>query len=153
VGGAQRAKGLDGLAAYREDQNQRSIDGLAYLREFAQLAVLGFVGPFHAVVNRRAVARYLGGSVVLSNLLGTTTGIVTPLCCYSAIPTAMALYRTGNRRGPACAFLIATPWFKRLGDGCCATVSTATAPRLFDVSDPLGKRRRGGAGICAIWSG
>ncbi len=23
----------------------------------------------------------------------------------------MALYRVGSRRGPACAFLIATPWF------------------------------------------
>ena len=74
-------KGLDGLAAYRDEKNQRSIDGRAYLREFAEVAVLGFVGLFHAVVNTRAVARYLGGNVVLSNLLGTTTGIVTPLCC------------------------------------------------------------------------
>ncbi|HKC74577.1 MAG TPA: hypothetical protein VKF37_10300 [Chloroflexota bacterium] len=50
-------------------KNQRSIDGLAYLREFAEIAVLGFVGPLNAVVNTRAVARYLGGNVVLSNLL------------------------------------------------------------------------------------
>jgi hypothetical protein len=39
--------------------------------EFAEMGVLGFVvaGPLNAVVNTRAVVRYLGGNVVLSNLL------------------------------------------------------------------------------------
>jgi hypothetical protein len=38
---------------------------------FAEIAVLGFVvvGTLNAVVNTRAVARYLGGNIVLSNLL------------------------------------------------------------------------------------
>lgn len=88
-----------------------------YLRELAEIVVVGFVvaGIINAVVNKEAVARYLGGSPVVANLLGATIGIVTPLCCCSAIPTAMALYRAGSRRGPACAFLIATPWFNWYG--------------------------------------
>jgi uncharacterized membrane protein YraQ (UPF0718 family) len=89
-----------------------------YLREIAEIIVLGFVvaGVITAVVNKEAVARHLGGrNLLLSNLLGATIGVVTPLCCCSAIPTAMALYRAGSRRGPACAFLIATPWFNWYG--------------------------------------
>jgi len=90
---------------------------LAYLREITEIVVLGFVvaGVINAVVNKEAIARYLGGNLILSNLLGATIGVVTPLCCCSAIPTAMALYRAGSRRGPACAFLIATPWFNWYG--------------------------------------
>jgi uncharacterized membrane protein YraQ (UPF0718 family) len=88
-----------------------------YLRELAEVVVVGFVvaGVIDAVVDKEAVARYLGGPPVIANLLGATIGIVTPLCCCSAIPTAMALYRAGSRRGPACAFLIATPWFNWYG--------------------------------------
>ena len=59
-------KGLEGLAAYREQKNQRGIDGLAYLRECAEVAVLGFVGTLNPVVNTRAVACYLGGNNVLA---------------------------------------------------------------------------------------
>lgn len=90
---------------------------VGYLRELAEIVVVGFVvaGVINAVVNKEAVARYLGGSPVVANLLGATIGLVTPLCCCSAIPTAMALYRAGSRRGPACAFLIATPWFNWYG--------------------------------------
>ena len=93
------------------------LTALGYVREIAEIVVLGFVvaGVINAVVNKDAVARYLGGNLVLSNLLGATIGVVTPLCCCSAIPTAMALYRAGGRRGPACAFLIATPWFNWYG--------------------------------------
>lgn len=88
-----------------------------YVHEIAEIVVLGFVvaGIIDAVVNKAAIARYLGGSLIGSNLLGAAIGIVTPLCCCSAIPTAMALYRAGSRRGPACAFLIATPWFNWYG--------------------------------------
>lgn len=90
---------------------------IGYLRELAEIVVVGFViaGVINAMVNKAAVARYLGGSPVVANLLGATIGIVTPLCCCSAIPTAMMLYRAGSRRGPACAFLIATPWFNWYG--------------------------------------
>ena len=90
---------------------------LTYLREVAEVVLLGFVvaGAIDAVVNKEAVVWYLGKSVVISNLLGATIGVVTPLCCCSAIPTALTLYRAGSRRGPACAFLIATPWFNWYG--------------------------------------
>ena len=37
--------------------------------ECAEIAALDFVGPLNAVVNTWAVARYLGGNVVLSTLL------------------------------------------------------------------------------------
>jgi uncharacterized protein len=88
-----------------------------YVREILEIAVLGFVvaGVIDAVVNKTAVVRYLSGSLLGANLLGALVGIVTPLCCCSAIPTAMALYRAGSRRGPACAFLISTPWFNWYG--------------------------------------
>jgi uncharacterized membrane protein YraQ (UPF0718 family) len=79
--------------------------------------VLGFViaGVIHAVVNKDAVARYLGGNLVLGTIRGATIDVVTLLCCCSAIPTAMALYCAGSRCGPACAFLIATPCFNGYG--------------------------------------
>jgi uncharacterized membrane protein YraQ (UPF0718 family) len=90
---------------------------VGYLHELAEIVVVGFVvaGVINAMVNKEAAARYLGSSPVVANLLGATIGIVTPLCCCSAIPTAMALYHAGSRRGPACAFLIATPWFNWYG--------------------------------------
>lgn len=80
--------------------------------------MLGFLvaGVIAAVVNKGAAARHLGGwNLLLSNPLGATIGVVTPMSCCSAVPTAMALYRAGSRRGPACAFLIATPWFNWYG--------------------------------------
>ncbi len=88
-----------------------------YLREFAEVAVLGFfvAGILNAVVNKAAVARHLGGSIVGANALAATWGFVMPLCCCAGIPTALTLYRSGSRRGPACAFLIAVPWFNWYG--------------------------------------
>ena len=90
---------------------------LDYLREFAEVAVLGFfvAGILNAVVNKAAVARHLGGSTVGANALAVTWGFLMPLCCCSGIPTALTLYRSGSRRGPACAFLIAVPWFNWYG--------------------------------------
>ncbi len=88
-----------------------------YLREFAEVAVLGFflAGIINAVVNKQAVASHLRGNVVAANAIAATWGFVTPLCCCSGIPTALTLYRSGSRRGPACAFLIAVPWFNWYG--------------------------------------
>jgi uncharacterized protein len=90
---------------------------LDYLREVTEVVLVGFViaGVIDAVVNKEAIVRYLGQNLLVSNLLGATIGVVTPLCCCSAIPTALTLYRAGSRRGPACAFLIATPWFNWYG--------------------------------------
>lgn len=90
---------------------------LDYLREFAEVAVLGFVvaGVLNATVNKGAVARHLGKSVVGANALAATWGFLMPLCCCAGIPTALTLYRSGSRRGPACAFLIAVPWFNWYG--------------------------------------
>jgi uncharacterized membrane protein YraQ (UPF0718 family) len=118
---------------------------LGYLREVAEIIVLGFVvaGVITAVVNKEAVARHLGGgNLLLSNLLGATIGVVTPLCCCSAIPTAMALYRSGSRRGPACAFLIATPWFNWYG------LTALNAMQLRQTAMPL---CAGGLAHPAVW--
>jgi uncharacterized protein len=88
-----------------------------YLREFAEVALLGFflAGVINAVVNKDVVAHRLGRSVLGANALATVWGFLTPLCCCSGIPTALTLYRAGTRRGPACAFLIAVPWFNWYG--------------------------------------
>ncbi|MGI8824974.1 MAG: permease [Chloroflexota bacterium] len=88
-----------------------------YLKEVAEVVLIGFVvaGAINAMVNKEAIVRFLGGNILLSNLLGATIGVVTPLCCCSAIPMALTLYKAGSRRGPACAFLIATPWFNWYG--------------------------------------
>lgn len=90
---------------------------LSYLREVAEVVLVGFViaGVINSVVNREAIVRYLGRNLIVSNLLGALIGVVTPLTCCSSIPTALTLYRAGSRRGPACAFLIATPWFNWYG--------------------------------------
>ena len=88
-----------------------------YLWEFAEVAVLGFfvAGLLQAVVRPDALRRLVGGGRLRSNLAGATAGFFTPLCCCTAIPTATELYRATGRRGPACAFLIATPWFNWYG--------------------------------------
>ena len=88
-----------------------------YLREFAEVAVLGFfvAGLINAVVNKAAISRHLGGNTVAANALAATWGFLMPLCCCSGIPTALTLYRSGSHRGPACAFLIAVPWFNWYG--------------------------------------
>jgi uncharacterized protein len=90
---------------------------VGYLREFAEVAVLGFfvAGIINAVVNKAEVARHLAGNVVAANALAATWGFLMPLCCCSGIPTALTLYRSGSHRGPACAFLIAVPWFNWYG--------------------------------------
>ncbi|GEM_PF-5893279 len=88
-----------------------------YLWEFAEVAVLGFfvAGLLQAVVRPDALRRLVGGGPLRSNLAGATAGFLTPLCCCTAIPTAIELHRATGRRGPACAFLIATPWFNWYG--------------------------------------
>lgn len=93
------------------------ITAAEYLREFAEVAILGFflAGVINAVVNKQVVASHLRGSVMAANALAATWGFLTPLCCCSGIPTALTLYRSGSRRGPACAFLIAVPWFNWYG--------------------------------------
>ena len=94
------------------------LTALGYAKEFAEVAVFGFMfaGFLQAVVRPTVVARYLSGySLWRANLIGATVGFFTPLCCCTAIPTALALWRGGCRPGPACAFLIATPWFNWYG--------------------------------------
>lgn len=88
-----------------------------YLREFAEVALLGFflAEVMNAVVNKQAVADRLGRNLLGANALAATCGFLTPLCCCSAIATALTLFRVGSRRGPACAFLIAVPWFNWYG--------------------------------------
>jgi uncharacterized membrane protein YraQ (UPF0718 family) len=90
---------------------------LNYLKEIAEVGILGFfvAGLFHAYVRKEAVLRLLGAGGIKSTALASVMGLVTPLCCCSAIPTALSLYRNGSGRGPACAFLIATPWFNFYG--------------------------------------
>jgi uncharacterized protein len=93
------------------------LTALTYLREFAEVALLGFflAGIINAAVNKDVVARHLGRHVLGANALATVWGFLVPLCCCSGIPTALTLYRAGSRRGPACAFLIAVPWFNWYG--------------------------------------
>ncbi|MGK9453240.1 permease [Acidithiobacillus caldus] len=91
---------------------------LDYSKEFGEVAVFGFLfaGFLQAVARPTVVARYLSGySLWRANAIGATVGFFTPLCCCTAIPTALALWRGGSRPGPACAFLIATPWFNWYG--------------------------------------
>ncbi len=90
---------------------------IEFARNFAEVALVGFflAGVLNAVVNKPALARHLGGSVVRANAVASTWGFLTPLCCCSGVPTAVTLYRSGSRRGPACAFLIAVPWFNWYG--------------------------------------
>ncbi len=65
---------------------------LDYLREFAEVAVLGFfvAGILNATVNKAAVARHLGESVVGANALAATWGFLMSLCCCAGIPTGQS---------------------------------------------------------------
>lgn len=84
-----------------------------YLWEFAEVAVLGFfvAGLLQAVIRPNALQQMVKGGLLRSNSVAAISGFATPLCCCTAIPTAVELYRATGRRGPASAFLIATPWF------------------------------------------
>lgn len=64
-------------------------------------AVTGYAS--HAVLASWRALEYMVPRALQPNLLGATIGLVTPLCCSSAIPTALMPYRAGSRRGPACA--------------------------------------------------
>ena len=90
---------------------------LDYAVEFAEVAVFGFLvaGLLQQFVCAQALQRLVSGGVVRANLAGALIGFATPLCCCTAIPTAMSLFRQTQRAGPACAFLIATPWFNWYG--------------------------------------
>ena len=82
-----------------------------YLWEFAEVAVLGFfvAGLLQAVIRPDALRRLVGGGVLRSNFAGATAGFFTPLCCCTAIPTAIELYRTTGRRPPSAAARPAGP--------------------------------------------
>ncbi|AOV17647.1 hypothetical protein BJI67_11775 [Acidihalobacter aeolianus] len=90
-----------------------SLTAARYLWQFAEVAVLGFffAGLLQAVIRPQALQSMVRGGVLRSNAVASVAGFATPLCCCTAIPTAVELYRATGRRGPASAFLIATPWF------------------------------------------
>lgn len=90
---------------------------LDYLKEIAEVAVLGFfvAGLFNAYIRKETIIEHLGKGGIRGNAIASVVGFIMPLCCCSAIPTAITLYRRGAGRGPACAFLIATPWFNFYG--------------------------------------
>ena len=137
-----------------------------YLKEFAEVAVLGFfiAGILNAVVNKAAVVRHLGGSIVGANALAATWGFLMPLCCCSGIPTALTLYRSGSHRGPAglrffdCSAMVQVVWshsFDRLSRMANGTghFTVCGYRRLHcrhshrHAGRPLA-RRMGGAGAC-----
>lgn len=84
-----------------------------YLWQFLEIAVFGFfiAGVLQAVIRPGALQRLVGGGVLRANAMASVVGFFTPLCCCTSIPTAIELYRSTGRKGPASAFLIATPWF------------------------------------------
>lgn len=90
---------------------------LEYVKEIAEVAALGFfvAGLFNGYIRKEAVIEHLGKGGIKGNALASVAGFIMPLCCCSAIPTAITLYRRGAGRGPASAFLIATPWFNFYG--------------------------------------
>ncbi len=95
-------------------------------------------GIINAIVNKQAVASHLRGNVLAANALAATWGFATPLCCCSGIPTALTLYRSGSRRGPACAFLIAVPWFSwYLGKASVIGLFAAVAAAVVFYTDSL----------------
>lgn len=78
-----------------------------------EIAIFGFfiAGLLQAVIRPNVLQRLVGGGVLRANAMASIAGFVTPLCCCTSIPTAIELYRSTGRKGPASAFLIATPWF------------------------------------------
>lgn len=84
-----------------------------YLGQFMEITIFGFfiAGLLQAVIKPNVLQRLVSGGVLRANAMASIAGFVTPLCCCTSIPTAIELYRSTGRKGPASAFLIATPWF------------------------------------------
>lgn len=63
----------------------------------------------HALLPPTWAQRWLGGNGSGSLLRAALVGAPLPLCSCGAIPTALALHRNGEGRGPSTAFLVSTP--------------------------------------------
>lgn len=70
---------------------------------------LFIAGLIHELVPSEKISKYLGGKGILPIAYASLIGIFMPLCCYGAIPVALALYKKGARLGSTLAFLVATP--------------------------------------------
>lgn len=73
--------------------------------------LLGFLaaGVLRALLPPERLVRWLGGRGTGATLRAAVMGVPLPLCSCGAIPTALALHRSGAGRGPTTAFLISTP--------------------------------------------
>ncbi|QTF92447.1 SO_0444 family Cu/Zn efflux transporter [Halomonas sp. BM-2019] len=70
---------------------------------------LGLAGLIKALLDETRLKRWMGGRGLGSVARAAVIGAPLPLCSCGAIPTALALHRSGADRGPTTAFLIGTP--------------------------------------------
>lgn len=66
-------------------------------------------GLIKAYMPESMIQRWIGGRGVGSISRAAIIGVPLPICSCGAIPTALALHRSGAGRGPSTAFLIGTP--------------------------------------------
>jgi len=66
-------------------------------------------GLMKALLPTSVLKRFIGGEGIGGITRAAIMGAPLPLCSCGAIPAALTLYRAGAGRGPATAFLIATP--------------------------------------------
>lgn len=73
--------------------------------------LLGLVvaGLVRGLVPRARIRQWLSGDGLQPILRGAVLGVPLPMCSCGAIPTALALYRSGAGRGPTTSFLVGTP--------------------------------------------
>lgn len=73
------------------------------------LAVSTLVGLVLAYVSEEKLRRWMSRRGLLSNVLGTVLGAVTPFCSCSTIPMTVGLLRAGVPFGATMSFVLASP--------------------------------------------
>ncbi len=112
------------------------IGSLVYLsREMSIWLLIGFLfaGILNVFIDKKLIAKYLGGKRLKEILYGSLFGIPLPLCSCGVIPTGIAIYKNGASGSATVSFLISTP---QTGvDSILATYSLMGLP--FAIARPI----------------
>lgn len=137
---------------------------------------LFIAGLIKALIPEKTVQRWMGKQGVAGVSRAALIGAPLPLCSCGAIPTAMALHRSGAGRGPTIAFLIGTPGigvdsivityallgpfmaivraFGAVLSAICTGLLVETAKKPVNITNPIPgcEKKCAGTNICSEFS-
>jgi uncharacterized membrane protein YraQ (UPF0718 family) len=76
---------------------------------FLLFLMIAFVGFLRSYISQEKVKKWLSGKPVISNVVASLFGAVTPFCSCSSIPVFMSFVRAGVPLGVSFSFLITSP--------------------------------------------